>query len=213
MLFFQQYVLYGANTRTYGLIAVIKKGCSGMLLHLPYPSSPFNQYRLAMEEDRWIRWTDAAAHLHPFHRSPPNRQSPLLPAAAGWRPAVGAPARQVSSPDPRYPNPDTMRWGRRRRLPRDSMPRSSLIPRLGARGGASERSRGEGPRAVPPEDGGGGRGGRRGQQCHLQVDLDHHGRLARATASFTATAALISQSKGQCGRGMLACCNLQLERS
>jgi len=37
--------------------------------------------------------------------------------------------------------------------------------------------------------------------------------LARATASFTATAALISQSKGQCGRGMLACCNLQLARS
>jgi len=32
--------------------------------------------------------------------------------------------------------------------------------------------------------------------------------LARATASFTATAALISQSKGQCGRGML-----QLARS
>jgi len=35
--------------------------------------------------------------------------------------------------------------------------------------------------------------------------------LARATASFTATAALISQSKGQCGRACwhVATCNLQ----
>jgi len=32
-----------------------------------------------------LRMPDAAADLHPFHRSPPNRRSLLLPAAAGRR--------------------------------------------------------------------------------------------------------------------------------
>ena len=109
------------------------------------------------------------------------RPSPPLPPLP-TQPAVSAPPRRSRlapgswCPCPpgllagsEVPQPGSNEVGshcrcRCRRLPRDNMPHSSLIPRLGARGGASERS-------------GGARGGRRGQQRHLQVGLDHHGRV------------------------------------
>ena len=88
---------------------------------------------------------DAAADLHPFHRSPSNRRSPLLPAAAGQR-LLPLPAR--SSPNAR-PRAQASRSSREGSRPRSRVLRAGALGshrrprRAGACAGSSscERSR------------------------------------------------------------------------